>query len=211
MSYSQFGTNANARRKRVKYEGTNTIYEGMALCYNYDATANILGYDKENSEKGATTAEGYQNEGKFMLVEEPSTANAFAFAGVVAGGSYAGLTGPRWIDIYVPNGAIVPVYTDKSITIKDKLYLEDGENTAINDSADLPCIGVAVETVDRSSTAGIVLVKLNPVVALGQIQVTGATASTSDAPALATGDIMIPVDIAGTTYYIVALQDDGQP
>ena len=37
----------------------------------------------------------------------------------------------------------------------------------------------------------------------------GAYASTGDAPALATGDIMIPVKIGASTYYIPALQDAG--
>lgn len=37
----------------------------------------------------------------------------------------------------------------------------------------------------------------------------GDYSSTGNAPALATGDKMIPVQIAGTTYYLVALQDTG--
>ena len=60
MALPQFGTNSARRRKRVYYEGTDTIYEGMALCYNQDATANILRWDKANETNGTTTAEGYQ-------------------------------------------------------------------------------------------------------------------------------------------------------
>ncbi len=149
---SQFSkVNQNADRKRVKYEGTNTINEGMALCYNYDTTT--------NSDDG-TTAEGSQNEGKYQRVEEPTAANQKFFAGVVAGNGHNGQSGPRFIDIFVPNGAIVAVRTDKSITAKDKLYLESGQNTLINAGLTLNLVAIAVETVDRSSTAGIVLAKL---------------------------------------------------
>jgi hypothetical protein len=169
MAFASFGTESQARRKKVYYEGTDTIYEGMPVAYNYDTTTNILGWDPEDEEKSSTTAEGYQNEGKFLRVELCTAVNAFAFAGVVAGASYAGLDGPRWIDIFVPNGAIVPVRTDKSITIKDRLYLEASANTVVNDAAALPCIGVAMETVDRSSAAGIVLAKLEPVVASNNV------------------------------------------
>ncbi len=122
MAFSQFGTNANARKKRVYYTETSTIYEGMPVCYDYDATTNILGYDKAaggdapSQSSPTTTAEGYQNEGKFLRVEDPTDNNIMHFAGVVAGTSYAGLIGPRWLDIYIPNGAIVPVRCDVDTT-----------------------------------------------------------------------------------------------
>lgn len=118
MAFSQFGTNSNARKKRVYYADSSTIYEGMPVCYDYDATKNILGYDKAaggdvtSQSSPSTTAEGYQNEGKFLRVEDPTNNNIMHFAGVVAGNSYAGLTGERWLDIYIPNGAIVPVRCD---------------------------------------------------------------------------------------------------
>jgi hypothetical protein len=63
--HADFGTNAQAyKKKRVKYEGTSTIRMGMPLCYNWDTTTNILGWDKGNSAEGTTTADGYQNEGR---------------------------------------------------------------------------------------------------------------------------------------------------
>lgn len=43
----------------------------------------------------------------------------------------------------------------------------------------------------------------------GGIADIGGYASTSDAPALATGDLMIPVRVGGTIYYLVALADTG--
>jgi hypothetical protein len=161
---ADFGTNAQSYKpKRVLYEGTNTIRIGMALCYNHDTTSNILGYDKGNNVKGTTTAEGYQNEGKWKRVEEPSAANQRFFAGVVASAkeeNQAG-SGASWVDIYEPNGAIVAVYTDVSVTIGDAMYLEPGENTLTNVAvAGGVQVGWFVETVDRSGTAGLALAKL---------------------------------------------------
>ena len=156
--------NPVAHRVRVYYTGSNTIYEGMALCYDYDTTTNWFGGSVSNGEVTAssTTSAGTMNEGKYIRVEEPSSDNKIAFAGVVAAGGWCGKTGPRVLDVYVPNGAIVPVYTDKSIVARDKLYLEDGENTLVNavQVGMLDCVGIATETKDRSSTAGLVQAKL---------------------------------------------------
>ena len=162
MAFGQMGTNSVARKQRVKYEGTGRIYEGMPVAYNYDTTTNILGYSKSSAAIGITTAEGYQNEGKFLLVEDITAANAFAFAGVVATSDYAGKTGPCWLDIYIPNGAVVPVRTDKSIVLKDPLYFEYGEKTFVNATqvGMGMCVAEAFETVDRSSVAGVVLARL---------------------------------------------------
>jgi len=183
MSESQFGTNANRERKRVMYEGTDVIREGMPVAYNYDTTNNINGLDtgvNPNVKRGTTT-EGGQNEGKFQRVELCTAANAAFFAGVVAGTSFAGLTGTGnlWIDIYIANGSAVPVRTDKSITIKDTLYLEDGEQTVVNVGNSMPAIGKAMETIDRSGTTGLVLAKINAVVAADAGEVVTASSRTA--------------------------------
>ncbi len=159
---ADFGTNAQAlKKKRVYYTGTNTIYEGMSLNYDHDATLNILGINKADNTKGTTTAEGYQNEGKWKRVEEPSIANSQFHAGCVVGTSEAGKTGPLWLDIYTPTGAIVAVRTDKSVNINEVARLEYGQNTYVNDGAGV-AVGVFLETVDRSGqdAAGLALVKL---------------------------------------------------
>lgn len=160
MSNVQFGTNVGLRKKRVYYEGSDTIYEGMALCYNQDTTDNILGWDKGNDEEDSTTAEGYQNEGKFLRVEKPATANLKFFAGFVCAGGWNGKTGPRWLDIYAPNGAVVPVRGTDSHTIGEKLYIVNGDYEVTNAPADASVpIGYAMETVDRSTTEGLLLAK----------------------------------------------------
>lgn len=153
--------NPLAHRVRVYYEGSNTIYQGMLLNYNHDTTTNWSGGSVSVGvvTVSSTTAEGSQNEGKYIRVEEPSVANKRFPAGVVAPGGWCGRTGPGVVDVYVPNGAIVPVRTDKSVSINDRAYSEAGQNTVIN-TPNGPCIGYFVETIDRSSTAGLALCKL---------------------------------------------------
>ena len=164
MSFNLTAGNPRAHRIRVYYEGSNTIQEGMALNYNHDTTTNWFGGSQTEGTITATTttAEGSQNEGKYIRVEEPSVANQRFHAGVVAAGSKGiGSSGPSIVDIFVPNGAIVPVRTDKSVAINEAAYLEPGENTVINSAtANGPAVGVFMETIDRSSTAGLALCKL---------------------------------------------------
>lgn len=193
MSESQFGSEALLQRKRVMYEGVDVIREGMPVAYNYDTLDNINGLDKGVTPpvKRGTTTDGGQNEGKFQRVELLTVANAAFFAGVVAGTSFAGITGSGalWIDIYVANGAIMPVRTDKSITIKDKLYLEAGEQTVVNDSSAMPCVGVAVETIDRSVIEGLVLAKVDAIKACDQVEaVTVSSRTTVELPTAAIWD-----------------------
>jgi len=262
----QYGTNANAvRKKRVYYTETSTIYEGMPVCYEYDATANILGYDKAAGGDAAcqsspgTTAEGYQNEGKFLRVENPNvvltivgtitgtftvgetvtqastsatgivdvansgattvyirslsglftvsantitggssgatvanpsaisvtTDNLGWFAGVVAGTSEAGKTGPRWVDIYLPNGAIVPVRKAAIATAVGRTILAINSSTQTfgNPTTDIPnfetesdiptpgnidarSVAVAQET--TSAAVGLCLARLDPTIFMYQ-------------------------------------------
>jgi hypothetical protein len=147
------------------------VYEGMPVCYEFDATTNVLNYDKGaggdvgSQSTRTTTAEGNQNEGKFLRVEDADADNLPAFAGVVAQGPKVGTTGPCWLDIFVPNGAIVPVRTDLDCTVgRTILAVESAsqELTVPLAASNAIPVGIAWETVDRSSTSGIVLAKLSP-------------------------------------------------
>jgi len=165
MAFSQFGTNSVARKQHVYYEGTSTIYEGMPVCYNYNTTTNILGYSKSSAAKGTTTTEGYQNEGKLLRVENPAADNLLWFAGVVATSDYAGKTGPCWLDIYIPNGTIVPVRVDLNCTVGRTILALESASQALTDPLSATQgrpVAVAEETIDRSSTAGLCLAKLDP-------------------------------------------------
>lgn len=165
MIAGQFANNAHEiRKKRVYYEGGDTLYEGYALCYNYDTTANIAGWNPVAGVPGATTDEGNQNEGKYLRVEKPSDDNIEFFAGVVTQKD-AGRTGPCWIDIIIPTGAIVPVYTDVSCVIgTTKLYLEGVDYKLGSIGAEIgnavKLVAIAEETVNRSLVNGIVLARL---------------------------------------------------
>lgn len=239
--------NPRAHRVRVYYEGTDTINEGMPLCYNYLTTDNWFGGSVSDAgvvSATVTTAEGSQNEGKYIRVIEPTVVdiddgtpaassktitsstsgshetdfnnikvnqwvtitgtdvtagtykvtavtqgtaspsvastitldmddatsttadvrvvinNSVHHAGAVARGGWCGNTGPRVLDIYVPNGAIIPVRTDKNCTVGDSLGLGSAAySAATGDDDPLPC-AVCVETVNRSSVNGVVLAKI---------------------------------------------------
>ena len=110
--------NPRAHAIRVYYNDTDTIYEGMPVCYNYDTDTNWFGGSVSNGEVTATntTADGSQNERRYIEVESPSDNNLSSFAGVVKKGGWCGKSGARVLDIYVPNGAIVPVRCDVDTT-----------------------------------------------------------------------------------------------
>jgi len=184
MSFNLTAGNPKAHRIRVYYEGTSTLYEGMPVCYNFDTTDNWSGGSMTLGAVTATTttAEGSQNEGKYIRVEDPTTANLHAFAGVVAGGSkgIGTTTGLTAIDIYIPNGAIVPVRTDASTTVGvTVLGIANGSTLCASGGAP---VAIAWETVDRSSTNGITLAKLDPTMFVRQVGtfngLTGAVANT---------------------------------
>lgn len=179
MAISSFGgiPNATLVKQRVYYTESSTVYEGMPVCFEFDATTNWLDVDSGDSDVfGAnptrdpyydtTTAEGKQNEGKGIRVEDPDADNLPAFAGVVCGSSpHIGETGPCSIDIYVPNGAVVPVRTDLNCTAgRTVLAVESAsqELTVPLAASNAVPVAIAWETVDRSETSGIVLAKLEP-------------------------------------------------
>jgi hypothetical protein len=155
------------------------------MCYNYDSTTNILGWS--GTAESTTTAEGSQNEGKYLRVENPVTANLQWFAGVVAEGGWCGQTvangSSLQLDVYEPTGAIVPVKTSASCTVGSTVL---GLITATYVMAATPTAPCALveETVDRSGTNGLVLAKLFPT---GQV-ITGTNMVLSPTRGVTTGD-----------------------
>lgn len=167
MSFNISAGNPRAHRIRVYYEDSSTIYEGMPVCYNYDTTDNWFGGTLTAGVVSGTgtTAEGSQNEGKYIRVEDPSTTNLQWFAGVVAKGAWLTLDGPRIIEIYAPNGAIVPCRVDIDTTEAGRtiVAIEDDSQalTALGTSSNYTTrpVGVAAEDI---STTGLCLVELDP-------------------------------------------------
>lgn len=170
MSLPTYLKDSKAVRISLYYEGSQTVREGMPLCYNNDTTTNWTSVDR-NSTAGTydtDTPEGSQNEGKFIRVEDPAATNLMWFAGVVAEGSPGiGAAGPSVVDVFVPNGAIVPVRSSLSSTvgrtvfaIRPAVYTLTQPTYGGSTTACVP-VGIAEETVDRSSTNGLCLARLD--------------------------------------------------
>lgn len=161
--------NPRAHAVRVYFEGETTIYEGMPVCYNYDTTDNWFGGSVANTGEvtaSTTTADGLQNEGKYIRVERVSDSNLLHFAGVVKRGGWVGKTGPKVLDIYVPNGAIVPVRCDVDCTSgRTVLSIQANEEELgyALDASEARPVAIAMETeTGLDTTPDITLAKLCP-------------------------------------------------
>jgi hypothetical protein len=144
----QFHTN-KVMKKRVYYEGSDTLYAGYALCYNHDTTSDM---------DGTTVAEGSQCNGKYLRVEKPASANLDFLAGFVAPESN-GIVGPKWITIIEPMGCIIPVFSSANAVLGEtKLFLQDASYVLGSNGGRQ--VGLAEETVDRSSTNGVMLARV---------------------------------------------------
>lgn len=166
--------NPVAHRVRVHYIDTSTkILEGMPVCYNYDTDTNWWGGSVSDAgvvTAATTLAESNQNPAKYIEVELPSASNLHAFAGVVAKGGWCGKTTSstsgvgQILDIYVPNGAIVPVLCDVDTTTGVTiLAITSGEEELGFLAANSRPVAIAMETEDALGTAAdITLAKLDP-------------------------------------------------
>ncbi len=196
--------NPRAHAVRVYYFGGSTIYEGMPVCYD-NSTTNWFGgsvSDEGVITESLTTAEGSQNEGKYIRVENPNADNCSLFAGVVKRGGWVGKTGPVALDIYIPNGAVVPVRTDLNCLIDQTiLAINTGEQELGNPlRADSRSVAIARETINRD-TAGLVLAELAPDRFIHQ-EVGGTALSIDDADTTA--------DIVVNRIKVKTLQTGGQ-
>ena len=152
------------RTKRVFFRPatpTDTVRVGDAICYNSD----IVGDHKERTSAPShlgsgsftTYAEGVQSyTGRLFIAEKPTEgANLVHLVGIVKSlGEKAGADGD-FIEVFqLTEGAIVPVYTDANCVINQTvLGVADGAYTLSQDTGDGDPlgIGVAVETIDRST------------------------------------------------------------
>jgi hypothetical protein len=184
---AQFANDGNRSRKRVKYingsGSSKTLYEGEPFCYIYDSTTNLTGWSRSADAESFTTDEGYHNEGKYMTVENPAADNLQWFAGVSAPGSWNGKTiangGEEWIEVYVPNGAIVPVRANCEVTVGvTVLGLASATQALV--PAGRP-VALAMETnATLDTTAGLVLAKLDPDMFIYQVGASAAMAFDDD-------------------------------
>lgn len=139
---------ANTLKAAVWFNGDGALVEGQGLCYNWDyGTA-------------ATREPRRYNE-----VELPTILNSMYFAGVTAR-PYVARTGGQLVEIFLP-GSVCNVYSDVSNTIGTgrttfQTPKTDGTGAGTFGRAGFPGRGSAVplQTVDRSSTAGLCLCRL---------------------------------------------------
>lgn len=130
---------------------TNGTYEVIAVTQG-----------TENSTQGTITLDMTDATGSTADVRVVLD-NSLWFAGAVAKGSPGiGVVGPSLVDIYVPNGAMIPVRTDKDCTIGDSLGLGSSVFEAATGDDDPAAVALCMETVNRSGTNGLVLAKLFP-------------------------------------------------
>jgi len=155
----------SAETKKVVWRpatAATSVLVGQPVCYNSDLAADVnekttnrLSSDFGGS--GATSyAEGSQTyNARFLIVEEPLTANLHAFAGIVKDlGPLRGADGDT-IEVYVPvEGAVVPVYCAQDCVL-DRTIMGIQNSEADVNFPGRP-IGVARETIDRSGTDGLV-------------------------------------------------------
>ena len=163
-----------AVRKRVKFNPsttTDTVRVGDLVCYDWDLagdveerTTNPASAHMGSDDNETTYAEGAQSyNARLLLVEKPATANLMFFAGVVAALGPEGGGHGDTLEIFVPNGAVVPVMCDQYCTVgRTIVAVRNGAYEGSYPSSAARPIGIAMETVDRSSTDGLVWVKVDP-------------------------------------------------
>ena len=129
-------------------------FDGNYVITAINTTTNAITLDMTAAEAAAVTTQTDVT----VQIDNISTP-----AGVVAKGGWCGKAGPRVIDIYVPNGAVVPVRTDQNCVLgRTILAINSNEQhlTAPLASYARP-VAIAWETADRGTTAGLVLAKLD--------------------------------------------------
>jgi len=167
MSMSSGAIDPIAVSKRVFWRpvtSTTILKVGQPVCYSSDSVLDYQERAADPTHLGLTAdtyAEGEQEfTGRLLVVEEPLTANLKAFAGVVKSlGPKAGADGDM-IEIWIPNGAVVPCYVAASVT--NEVSILGIVNAGVSFISGGRAVGLAQETIDRSSTNGMCWGKINP-------------------------------------------------
>jgi len=158
-----------AQTKRVFFrpvDSTDVLKPGDSVCYNWDSVTDHKERTADPVHLGLTQdtyAEGEQEfTGRLFIVEKPDLDNLQNYAGVVKSlGPKAGADGDM-IEIFVPNGAMVPVnagvYCYAGVTI---LAVQSGSYSLETPvyGTESATVAIAQETIDRS-TDGLVWARL---------------------------------------------------
>lgn len=154
--------------RRVYYTGTDTLYEGYALCYNFDAAdQNAEGLTKYADGSTISIADSLApTPARRIQVEKPSLKNLCHFAGVVSNKSN-GVVGPGYIEIVLP-GSTCNIRVNANCDHEKADTFASGQILTVTSQnydfkySGLPGRGSAVilGDVDRSSTDGLVMASL---------------------------------------------------
>jgi len=135
------------------YAGTDSLKAGYVLCYDRDY---------------GTASESEL--GRAWQMEQPAAGNLANMAGIVCKTpSKSGAAGKVTIMEPTP-GTIMPVWTDQSCTAHTTLLTVQASSYALGGLGEGPVVAIARQTVDRSSTAGLVLAEILDVPAVKRIQ-----------------------------------------
>ena len=181
---------------------TDTLKGGQLVSYNYDS---VLDWEKNSktvnsfSRTAVAFAEGSQDfNARFLEVEKPASGNLNHFAGVVAL-TDDGATDGDIIEILIPvEGAVVPVYTDLSVTNGSTiLAVKSASYKATNpvyggSTTPSRVIGIALETKDRSTVNGLTWMRFHSGLRLGE----GVSANNYQVGASAATGTMLPCSIS---------------
>jgi hypothetical protein len=150
---------------------TDKVYEGYAVCFNYDAVddyQNETTTEQTFTRAAVTLAEGSQDfDARVRTVEKPAASNLHAFAGIVHRSSDGASNGDT-IKVMVPINGVIPCHTDLNCVNGQTLFAIKSGSYNITDpvyggsTTPFRVIGVAAETIDRSSTAGLCLGRIGP-------------------------------------------------
>ena len=148
MSAISAGQESLVTKKRVFTTITAALKRGYPVAYDRDRALD---------ERGGTEAVTGYGSGRQRVVEQVSVANADDFAGWVAKDYLANALG-QWIEIMTPVlGACVEVWANSACVINETiLYPVPGAYTMASGPAFSPYAIKTVQTVDRSTTAGMV-------------------------------------------------------
>lgn len=180
VSMSSGAIDPIAQSKRVFFRpdsSTDTIRVGQLVCYNSDIEGDHKERTVDPTHLGLTRdtyAEGSQEfTGRLFIVEKPTAANVRQFAGVVKCLGPADGADGDMIEIWTLNGGVVPVWCDATCVLDETIigvlpgsyngaaHLLDGDNYCQNKDEDTPlAIGIAMESIDRDTTNGLVWVRL---------------------------------------------------
>lgn len=133
--------------KRVFCTSTDALKRGYPVCYDRDNTTAL---DHTGTAIAATSASWARH----RYVEKPAAGNLNWFAGFVAR-DYAANASGQFIDILVPFGGVYEVWTAANCTANSTKLSLTAAAWTLGDG-DGPIVAEALQTVDRSSTNGLV-------------------------------------------------------